>query len=103
MRHAQRPVFYTGGGIINSGPQASEALRELVAETGFPITSTLMGLGSYPASGENWLGMVGMHGAYEANHTMHDCDVMICLGARFDDRVTGRLDAFSPNSKENPR
>ena len=100
MRQAQRPVFYTGGGIINSGPEASAALRELVAETGFPVTSTLMGLGAYPASGKNWLGMVGMHGAYEANHAMHDCDVMICLGARFDDRVTGRLDAFSPNSKK---
>ncbi|MAP94636.1 MAG: acetolactate synthase 3 large subunit [Ponticaulis sp.] len=100
MRTARRPIFYTGGGIVNSGPEASIALRELVAETGFPITSTLMGLGSYPASGKNWLGMVGMHGAYEANHAMHDCDVMICLGARFDDRVTGRLDAFSPHSKK---
>ena len=100
MRNARRPVFYTGGGIINSGPAASEALRQLVAETDFPITSTLMGLGAYPASGKNWLGMVGMHGAYEANHVMHDCDVMICLGARFDDRVTGRLDAFSPHSKK---
>ena len=100
MRQARRPVFYTGGGIINSGTEASEALRQLVAETNFPITSTLMGLGAYPASGKNWLGMVGMHGAYEANHAMHDCDVMICLGARFDDRVTGRLDAFSPNSKK---
>tara|TARA_X000000950_G_C13920678_1_gene663186 strand:- start:739 stop:2520 length:1782 start_codon:yes stop_codon:yes gene_type:complete len=100
MRQARRPVFYTGGGIINSGTEASVALRQLVAETNFPITSTLMGLGAYPASGKNWLGMVGMHGAYEANHAMHDCDVMICLGARFDDRVTGRLDAFSPNSKK---
>ncbi len=100
MRNARRPVFYTGGGIINSGDEASALLRELVAETDFPITSTLMGLGSYPASGKNWLGMVGMHGAYEANHAMHDCDVMICLGARFDDRVTGRLDAFAPHSKK---
>lgn len=100
MRNARRPVFYTGGGIINSGPDASEALRALVAETDFPITSTLMGLGAYPASGKNWLGMVGMHGAFEANHAMHDCDVMICLGARFDDRVTGRLDAFAPHSKK---
>ena len=99
MRNARRPIFYTGGGIINSGTEASAALRALVSETNFPITSTLMGLGCYPASGSNWLGMVGMHGAYEANHAMHDCDVMICLGARFDDRVTGRLDAFSPNSK----
>ena len=100
MRNARRPIIYSGGGIINSGPEASKALRELVAETDYPITSTLMGLGAYPASGKNWLGMVGMHGAYEANHAMHDCDVMICLGARFDDRVTGRLDAFSPNSKK---
>ncbi|WP_022695053.1 acetolactate synthase 3 large subunit [Ponticaulis koreensis] len=100
MRNARRPIFYTGGGIINSGTEASAALRALVSETNFPITSTLMGLGCYPASGSNWLGMVGMHGAYEANHAMHDCDVMICLGARFDDRVTGRLDAFSPNSKK---
>jgi acetolactate synthase I/II/III large subunit len=100
MREARRPVFYTGGGIINSGPQASAVLRELVSETGFPITSTLMGLGAYPASGKNWLGMLGMHGSYEANNTMHDCDLMICIGARFDDRVTGRLDAFSPHSRK---
>lgn len=100
MREAKRPIFYTGGGIINSGPQASALLRELVAETNFPVTSTLMGLGSYPASGKNWLGMLGMHGSYEANHAMHDCDLMICVGARFDDRVTGRLDAFSPNSRK---
>ncbi len=98
MANAKRPVFYTGGGIINSGPDASKALRELVELTGFPITSTLMGLGAFPASGKEWLGMVGMHGTWEANHAMHDCDVMICLGARFDDRVTGRIDAFSPNS-----
>ncbi|MDE2111456.1 MAG: acetolactate synthase 3 large subunit [Alphaproteobacteria bacterium] len=100
MAEARRPIFYTGGGIINAGPTASAALRELVALTGFPITSTLMGLGAYPASGENWLGMLGMHGTYEANNAMHDCDVMICLGARFDDRVTGRVDAFSPGSKK---
>jgi acetolactate synthase-1/2/3 large subunit len=75
-------------------------LRELVELTGFPITSTLMGLGAYPASGKNWMGMLGMHGTYEANMAMHDCDVMICIGARFDDRITGRLDAFSPNSKK---
>ncbi len=100
MREAKRPVFYTGGGVVNSGLEASAALRELVSETGFPITSTLMGLGAYPASGKNWLGMVGMHGAYEANHTMHDCDLMICIGARFDDRVTGRLDAFAPHSRK---
>ncbi len=100
MAEAKRPVFYTGGGIINAGPAASTALRELVALTGFPITSTLMGLGAYPASGQNWLGMLGMHGTYEANNAMHDCDLMICLGARFDDRVTGRVDAFSPGSKK---
>ncbi len=97
---AKRPILYTGGGVINAGPQASALLRELAALTGAPVTSTLMGLGAYPASGEAWLGMVGMHGAYEANHAMHDCDVMVCVGARFDDRVTGRLDAFSPGSKK---
>ena len=97
---AERPVFYTGGGVINSGPRASQLLRELVAATDFPITSTLMGLGSYPASGENWLGMLGMHGLYEANMAMHDCDLMINIGARFDDRITGRVDAFSPGSKK---
>jgi acetolactate synthase-1/2/3 large subunit len=98
METAKRPIFYTGGGVINSGPKASQLLRALVAETGFPITSTLMGLGCYPASGENWLGMLGMHGLYEANMAMHDCDLMINIGARFDDRITGRLDAFSPGS-----
>ena len=100
MVNAKKPVFYTGGGVINSGAKASKLLRELVHETGFPITSTLMGLGAYPASGENWLGMLGMHGTYEANMAMHDCDVMINIGARFDDRITGRIDAFSPNSKK---
>ncbi|WP_062230725.1 acetolactate synthase 3 large subunit [Aureimonas sp. N4] len=100
MRSAKRPVFYTGGGVINSGPRASQLLREIVGLTGFPITSTLMGLGAYPASGEKWLGMLGMHGTYEANLAMHECDVMICVGARFDDRITGRLDAFSPGSKK---
>ena len=100
MAGAKRPVFYTGGGVINAGPEASALLRDLVALTGFPVTSTLMGLGAYPASGRNWLGMLGMHGTYEANHAMHDCDVMIALGSRFDDRVTGRLDAFSPGSKK---
>jgi len=97
---AKRPIFYTGGGVVNSGPAASQLLRELVKNTNFPITSTLMGLGAYPASGENWLGMLGMHGLYEANMAMHDCDLMINVGARFDDRITGRLDAFSPNSKK---
>ena len=100
MKKARRPVFYTGGGVINSGPKASAALRELQALTGFPVTSTLMGLGAFPASHEDWLGMLGMHGSYQANHAMHDCDLMICVGARFDDRVTGRIDAFSPGSKK---
>ncbi len=97
---AKKPVFYTGGGIINSGPGASLLLREFVHMTGFPITSTLMGLGAFAASDKQWLGMLGMHGTYEANMAMHDCDVMINIGARFDDRITGRLDAFSPNSKK---
>ncbi|MEH0076612.1 acetolactate synthase 3 large subunit [Pannonibacter sp. Pt2] len=100
MASAKKPVFYTGGGVINSGPHASQLLRELVQLTGFPITSTLMGLGAYPASGANWLGMLGMHGTYEANMTMHDCDVMVCIGARFDDRITGRIDAFAPNARK---
>ena len=99
MASAKKPIFYTGGGVINSGPKASQLLRELVKLTGYPVTSTLMGLGAYPASGKEWLGMLGMHGTYEANMAMHDCDVMIAIGARFDDRITGRLDAFSPNSK----
>ena len=100
MAAAKKPVFYTGGGVINSGPAASHLLRELVHLTGFPITSTLMGLGAYPAPDPQWLGMLGMHGTYEANNAMHDCDLMIAVGARFDDRITGRLDAFSPNSKK---
>lgn len=100
MASAKRPVFYTGGGVINSGSNTSVLLRELVRETGFPITSTLMGLGAYPASDKQWLGMLGMHGTFEANWAMHDCDVMINIGARFDDRVTGRLDKFSPDSKK---
>jgi acetolactate synthase-1/2/3 large subunit len=100
MRQAKRPLFYTGGGVINSGPEASHLLRELVKLTGFPITSTLMGLGAYAAADPQWLGMLGMHGTYEANLSMHDCDVMICIGARFDDRITGRLDAFSPGSRK---
>ena len=100
IEQAKRPVFYTGGGVINSGTGASQLLRELVEATGFPITSTLMGLGAYPASGDKWLGMLGMHGLYEANMAMHDCDLMINIGARFDDRITGRIDAFSPKSKK---
>jgi len=100
MAYAKKPIFYTGGGVINSGPKASQLLRELVRLTGFPITSTLMGLGAYPGSDKQWLGMLGMHGTYEANMAMHDCDVMIAIGARFDDRITGRIDGFSPNSKK---
>jgi len=97
---AKRPIFYTGGGVINAGPAASDSLRALAAMTGAPVTSTLMGLGAFPAADPAWLGMVGMHGTFEANNAMHDCDVMVCVGARFDDRVTGRLDAFSPGSKK---
>jgi acetolactate synthase I/II/III large subunit len=100
MRHARKPVLYTGGGVVNSGRKASQLLRELVRLTGFPVTSTLMGLGAFPASGKEWLGMLGMHGTYEANLAMHDCDVMVCIGARFDDRITGRTDQFSPRSKK---
>ena len=98
MMKAKRPLIYSGGGVINSGTQASQLLRELVRITGFPITSTLMGLGAYPASGKNWLGMCGMHGSKQANLAMYECDVMVCVAARFDDRVTGRVDAFSPHS-----
>ena len=100
MAAAKRPVFYTGGGIINSGPEASRLLREFVHLTGFPITSTLMGLGAYPASDKQWLGPIGMHGTYEANLSANRCDLLIALGSRFDDRVTGRVDAFSPGSKK---
>ena len=100
LETAERPVFYTGGGVINSGPAASRLLRELVEATGFPITSTLMGLGCYPASGKAWLGMLGMHGLYEANLAMHGCDAMFNIGARFDDRITGRVKDFSPHSKK---
>jgi acetolactate synthase-1/2/3 large subunit len=99
MARAKRPIIYSGGGVINSGTEASHLLRELVKLTGFPITSTLMGLGAFPAADPQWLGMLGMHGTYEANMAMHDCDVMLCMGARFDDRITGRIDAFSPGSK----
>ena len=97
---AERPILYTGGGIINSGPAASAALRELARLTSAPVTSTLMGLGAFPASDPQFLGMLGMHGTYEANLAMNQCDLMLCLGARFDDRVTGRIDAFSPGSKK---
>jgi len=100
MAHAKRPVFYVGGGLINAGDLACEALTALVRMTGFPITTTLMGLGAFPGSDPQWLGMLGMHGSLEANMAMHDCDVMICIGARFDDRVTGKLEGFSPHSKK---
>ncbi len=100
MSGASKPVFYTGGGVINSGPKASELLRELVSLTGFPITSTLQGLGAYPGDDNQFLGMLGMHGTYEANNAMHDCDLLINIGARFDDRITGKIDEFSPKSKK---
>jgi acetolactate synthase-1/2/3 large subunit len=99
MAHAKRPVIYSGGGVINSGTEASHLLRELAKLTGFPVTSTLMGLGAFPAADPQWLGMLGMHGTYEANLAMHGCDMMLCIGARFDDRITGRIDAFSPGSR----
>ena len=100
MKKSSRPIFYTGGGVINSGPEASKSLRELVAITGFPITSTLQGLGAFPGTDPHFLGMLGMHGTYEANNAMHDCDLMINIGARFDDRITGKIDEFSPKSKK---
>ncbi|MDC6482476.1 acetolactate synthase 3 large subunit [Pelagibacteraceae bacterium] len=100
MKKSSKPIFYTGGGVINSGTEASKLLRELVAITGFPITSTLQGLGAFPGSDSNFLGMLGMHGTYEANNAMHDCDLMINIGARFDDRITGKIDEFSPKSKK---
>jgi len=100
MNKSLKPIFYTGGGVVNSGPRASELLRELVSLTGFPITSTLQGLGSFPGDDNQFLGMLGMHGSYEANNAMHDCDLMINIGARFDDRITGKIDEFSPKSKK---
>ena len=100
IKNSSRPIFYTGGGVINSGPKASELLRELVSLTGFPITSTLQGLGAFPGDDPQFLGMLGMHGTYEANNAMHDCDLMINIGARFDDRITGKIDEFSPESKK---
>tara|TARA_B100000959_G_scaffold261689_1_gene299445 strand:- start:91 stop:1857 length:1767 start_codon:yes stop_codon:yes gene_type:complete len=100
MKQSSKPIFYTGGGVINSGPEASKLLRELVSLTGFPITSTLQGLGAYPGDDPQFLGMLGMHGTYEANNAMHDCDLMINIGARFDDRITGKVDEFSPKSKK---
>ena len=100
IKQSSKPIFYTGGGVINSGPEASKLLRELVELTGFPITSTLQGLGAYPGDDPQFLGMLGMHGTYEANNAMHDCDLMINIGARFDDRITGKIDEFSPKSKK---
>jgi acetolactate synthase-1/2/3 large subunit len=100
MLKAERPIFYTGGGVINAGPEGSRHLRELAELTGFPVTSTLMGLGAFPASNPQWMGMLGMHGTYESNMAMHDADLIICIGARFDDRITGRIDAFSPGSRK---
>ncbi len=97
---AKKPVVYTGGGVINSGPKASESLREFVRLIGFPITSTLQGLGAFPGDDNQFIGMLGMHGTYEANNAMHDCDLLINIGARFDDRITGKIDEFSPKSKK---
>ena len=97
---AKKPIIYTGGGVINSGPEASETLRELVRAIGFPITSTLQGLGAFPGDDNQFIGMLGMHGTYEANNAMHDCDLLINIGARFDDRITGKIDEFSPKSKK---
>ncbi len=100
MNKSKKPIIYSGGGVINSGPEASDVLRELVELTGFPITSTLQGLGAYPGDDNQFLGMLGMHGTYEANNAMHDCDLLINIGARFDDRITGKIDEFSPKSKK---
>jgi len=100
IKKSSKPILYTGGGVINSGPKATSLLRELVSLTGFPITSTLQGLGSFPGEDKQFLGMLGMHGTYEANNAMHDCDLMINIGARFDDRITGKIDEFSPQSKK---
>ena len=100
IKKSSKPILYTGGGVINSGPKATELLRELVSLTGFPITSTLQGLGAYPGNDPQFLGMLGMHGTYEANNAMHGCDLMLNIGARFDDRITGKIDEFSPNSKK---
>ena len=100
IQRSKKPIIYSGGGIINSGPNTSKLLNRFIQKTNIPITSTLMGLGAYPGSGKHWLGMLGMHGTYEANMAMHDCDLMICIGARFDDRITGKIDEFSPKSKK---
>ncbi|WP_448188879.1 acetolactate synthase 3 large subunit [Azospirillum sp. sgz301742] len=100
IANAKRPIFYTGGGVVNSGPMAAKLLTQFAKMTGIPVTSTLMGLGAFPASDPQWVGMLGMHGTYEANLAMHGCDVMINIGARFDDRVTGKLSDFAPGSKK---
>jgi len=100
IKKSSKPIIYTGGGVINSGPRATKLVRELVSLTGFPITSTLQGLGAFPGNDPQFLGMLGMHGTYEANNAMHDCDLMINVGARFDDRITGKIDEFSPKSKK---
>ena len=100
IKKSSKPIIYTGGGVINSGPRATQLLREFVSLTGFPITSTLQGLGAFPGNDQQFLGMLGMHGTYEANNAMHDCDLMINIGARFDDRITGKIDEFSPKSKK---
>ena len=100
FRKSSKPVIYSGGGVVNSGPEASKLLRELVRITGFPITSTLQGLGCYPGEDNQFIGMLGMHGTFEANNAMHDCDLLINIGARFDDRITGKIDEFSPKSKK---
>jgi acetolactate synthase I/II/III large subunit len=100
IKKSSKPILYTGGGVINSGPKATQLLREIVSLTGFPITSTLQGLGAFPGNDNQFLGMLGMHGTYEANNAMHDCDLMINIGARFDDRITGKIDEFSPKSKK---
>ena len=101
FKKSSKPILYTGGGVINSGPKATQLLRELASLTGFPITSTLQGLGAFPGYDQQFLGMLGMHGTYEANNAMHDCDLMVNIGARFDDRITGKIDEFSPQSKKN--
>jgi len=100
VKKSSKPILYTGGGVINSGLRATQLLRELASLTGFPITSTLQGLGAFPGNDQQFLGMLGMHGTFEANNAMHDCDLMINIGARFDDRITGKIDEFSPKSKK---
>ncbi len=100
LENSKKPIFYVGGGVINSGEVASKNLFKLIKSTGFPCTQTLMGLGAYPTSDNQCVGMLGMHGTYEANMSMYNCDLMICVGARFDDRITGKVSGFSPKSKK---